>query len=98
MTDRTWTLIGRDGKPYQSPVKGTLGGHRKTHIYGRMNCRTALRAIAHGGYTAHRVFFLDEETAREADFRPCSVCMHEEYLVWKNRQAAPSNPTSETSD
>jgi hypothetical protein len=90
VTHKTWTLIGRDGKPYQSLVKGTLGGHRKTHIYGRMNCRTALRAIAHGGYTANRVFFLDEDTARAAGFRPCSVCMHDEYLLWKRGRATQS--------
>ena len=26
---RTWTLLGADRRPYQSPVPGTLGGHRR---------------------------------------------------------------------
>ena len=38
---RTWTLIGRDGKPYESSVPGTLGGHRGGRIYGRLDCRAA---------------------------------------------------------
>ena len=29
---------------------GTLGGHRGTRIYGRLDCPAALRAIARGGY------------------------------------------------
>ena len=92
--ERTWTLVGRDGKPCESPVRGTLGGHRKTHVYGRMNCRTALKAIAHGGYVRNRVFFLDEETARAAGYRPCAVCMHDEYLEWKRGQASASHPST----
>ena len=86
MSEENWTLIGSDGKPYESPVRGTLGGHRKTHIYGRMTCSAALRAISHGGYVANRVFFLDEETAKTAGYRPCAVCMHDEYLAWKKTQ------------
>ena len=32
-------------------------------IYGRLDCPSALRAIAVGGYVASRVFFADEPTA-----------------------------------
>lgn len=71
----TWTLIGPDGKPYDSQVSGTFGGHRRTRIYGRLNCPAALRAIARGGYVSHRVFFLNEKHARAAGYRPCGVCM-----------------------
>ncbi|MHA6844338.1 hypothetical protein [Ralstonia syzygii] len=28
MAARTWTLLGADGKPYESPIPGALGGHR----------------------------------------------------------------------
>ena len=52
---RTYTLLGADGRPYQSTDKGLWGGHRHTKIYGRLDCPSALRAIARGGYTRHRV-------------------------------------------
>ena len=78
-----WTLIGRDGKPYESAQRGTLGGHRRGHIYGRLDCPSALRAIAKGGYIVHRVFFLNESDAKAAGYRPCGVCMPMEYARWK---------------
>jgi methylphosphotriester-DNA--protein-cysteine methyltransferase len=71
----TWKLIGADGKPHDSRVPGMLGGHRRTRIYGRLDCPVALRAIARGGYVAHRVFFLNESDAKAAGYRPCGVCM-----------------------
>jgi methylated-DNA-[protein]-cysteine S-methyltransferase len=80
---RTWTLIGADGEPYESPVPGTLGGHRRTKGYGRLGCRAALGWIAKGHYVKHRVFFADEETAVAAGYRPCAVCMPERYAEWK---------------
>ncbi len=80
---RTWTLLGRDAKPFESPAAGKLGGHRRTKIYGRLDCPAALRAISRGGYVNHRVFFRDAATARAAGFRPCAVCLPAEYLRWK---------------
>ncbi|WP_044870311.1 Ada metal-binding domain-containing protein [Pseudomonas sp. LFM046] len=80
---RTWTLLGADGKRHPSPVPGALGGHRGTRIYGRLDCPTALRALARGGYVTQRVFFLDEATARAAGYRPCARCMGEAYARWK---------------
>jgi hypothetical protein len=82
---RTYTLIGRNGKPYVSPAPGALGGHKGNRIYGRLDCRAALRAIARGGYVRHRVFFPDEATAAAAGYRPCAVCMPEQYAAWKAR-------------
>jgi hypothetical protein len=73
-----WKLIGADGNAYASERPGTLGGHRRTRIYGRLDCPVALRAIARGGYVAHRVFFLNEQHARAAGYRPCGVCMRKE--------------------
>lgn len=72
---KAWTLLGPDGKPYASRRPGTLGGHRGTRIYGRLDCPVALRAIARGGYVAHRVFFLNESHARAAGYRACKVCL-----------------------
>ena len=63
---RVWLLVGRDGRSWESRQPGTLGGHRGNRIYGRLDCRTALRAVANGGYVAQRVFFLDAATARAA--------------------------------
>lgn len=79
----TWTLIGADGKPYVSDIPGTFGGHRKSRIYGQLNCRSALRAIERGGYTNYRVFFVDASVARAAGYRPCAVCLPNEYARWK---------------
>ena len=67
---------------------GTLGGHRGTRIYGRLDCPSALRAIARGGYVSQRVFFLDERQARAAGYRPCAVCMPEKYKVWRQKRSA----------
>ena len=66
-------------------IRGTLGGHRKTRIYGRLDCPSALRAIQRGGYVKHRVFFADEETAVAAGYRPCARCLPEKYRAWKQR-------------
>lgn len=84
--NKTLTLLGADGKPYSSTMPGAFGGHRGGKLYGRLDCRAALQAIARGGYVKHRVFFADEATAIAAGYRPCAVCMPEEYTVWKKKQ------------
>ena len=81
---RTWTLLGPDGKPYVSARPGTLGGHRGTKIFGRLDCPGARRAIARGGYVRSRVFFLNRAHARAAGYRPCAVCLPKEYAAWKS--------------
>ena len=83
---KIWKLIGPDGRPIASPRPGTLGGHRRTRIYGRLDCPSALRAIARGGYGAHRVFCLNEEHAKAAGYRPCAVCLPAAYASWKRRK------------
>jgi hypothetical protein len=87
MTNRkTWTLLGPDNQFYISQVPGELGGHRKGKVYGRMDCRSALSAIARGGYVQHRVFFLNASDAVAAGYRPCAVCMPGAYAAWKAGQ------------
>jgi methylphosphotriester-DNA--protein-cysteine methyltransferase len=76
-------VIGADGRPYESDVPGTLGGHRGSRIYGRLDCPSARRAIKRGGYVASRVFFLDEPAAIAAGYRPCAACLPERYREWK---------------
>jgi Metal binding domain of Ada len=79
------TLLGADGRPYLSADPGLFGGHRRSRIYGRLDCRAARRAIAAGGYVTDRVFFADEATAIAAGYRPCAVCMPGAYHTWKTR-------------
>lgn len=79
---RIWTLEGLDGA-YDSPRPGTLAGHRRTRIYGRLDCPSAGRAIARGGYVAHRVFFADADAAIACGYRPCAVCLPAAYARWK---------------
>jgi len=81
--NKIYTLVGTDGKPYQSLIKGRLGGHRKDKIYGTLNCKSAARWIAKGFYVKQRVFFADEQTAIAAGFRPCANCLPEKYKQWK---------------
>ncbi len=78
-----YRLIGPDGREVLSEVPGTLGGHRRNKIYGRLDCRGAAQWIAKGHYVKQRVFFADEAAAIAAGYRPCGRCMPEQYTVWK---------------
>jgi Metal binding domain of Ada len=78
-----FTLTGSDGRRYESPTPGQFGGHRRGKLYGRLDCPSALRAIARGGYVQHRVFFADQQTAVAAGYRPCAVCLPARYRAWK---------------
>lgn len=82
----TYMLTGADGRPYVSATPGRLGGHRRSKLYGRLDCPSALRALTAGGYRTHRVFFADENAAIGAGYRPCAVCLPEEYRRWQGRR------------
>jgi methylated-DNA-[protein]-cysteine S-methyltransferase len=86
---RTYTLIGADGVPRRSTTPGTLGGHRRSRVYGRLDCPGAARAIARGGYVRDRVFFADEATAVAAGYRPCATCLPDAHRAWKHRPMPP---------
>ena len=79
---KNYSLLGRDGRPYQSATPGTMGGYRRNKIYGRLDCPSALSAIAKGQYVNHRVFFADEEDAVAAGYRPCGSCLRPKYRQW----------------
>ncbi len=83
-----YTLLGADRRPYRSATPGQLGGHRRSRIYGRLDCPSARRAIAAGGYVSHRVFFADEPAAVAAGYRPCAVCLPAAYAAWLTRGSA----------
>ena len=89
---RHHTLIGPDGAPFRSATPGRLGGHQGLRLYGRLDCPSALRAIARGHYVKHRVFFLDEATAIAAGYRPCAVCLPREYALWKANRENTTTP------
>lgn len=83
---KKYKLINSSGETYLSETPGTLGGHRKHKIYGRLDCPSAKRWIAKGKYISNRVFFESEEVAIQAGYRPCAVCMPNEYKKWKEKQ------------
>ena len=83
----SYRLLGPDG-PYESRAPGTLGGHRRSKVYGRLDCPGALRWIAKGHYVKHRVFFADEATAVASGFRPCANCLPDQFSSWSSRRLA----------
>ena len=85
--DKTYFLTHADGSIAPSSVPGSFGGNRASKIYGRLDCASAIRALARG-YAKRRVFFADEATAIAAGYRPCAVCMPEAYRRWK-RESSP---------
>ncbi len=81
---KTYRLLGANGVFHDSMAPGLFGGHAKQRIYGRLDCRAALRALAAGDtYRKHRVFFADEATAVAAGYRPCGVCLRAQYQAWR---------------
>ncbi|MUL82219.1 MULTISPECIES: Ada metal-binding domain-containing protein [unclassified Mycolicibacterium] len=91
-TVKRYTLIGADGRPYRSVTPGVLGGHRRSKLYGRLDCPTALRTLAAGGYARNRVFFAGEETAVAAGYRPCAARLPDHYRAWRRGGRATSQP------
>jgi methylated-DNA-[protein]-cysteine S-methyltransferase len=85
---RAYTLLGPDQRPYQSRLPGTIGGHRRNRVYGRLDCSGARHWLAKGHYVAERVFFADEASAIAAGYRPCANCMPERYRAWKAGRVA----------
>ncbi len=84
MPHKTYRLRDRFNREYQSDTPGTVGGHKKEKLYGRLDCPSALRALSKGQYAENRVFFADEDTAIAAGYRPCGVCLKDKYREWKN--------------
>src|ERR1700753_1330326 len=82
-----YKLLGSDGRENLSDVPGLLAASRPRKIYARLDCASAQRAIAKGGYVKHRVFFADAETAIAAGYRPCAKCCPVEYKAWKASRA-----------
>ncbi|MCF2447435.1 metal-binding protein [Dyadobacter sp. CY345] len=58
----------------------TLGGYRKTKIYGTLHCGSGKRMKLE-----NRVFFKDEHEAISEGYRPCGNCLSEKYKIWKSK-------------
>jgi methylphosphotriester-DNA--protein-cysteine methyltransferase len=84
---KEFRLLGPDGVEYRSAIPGAFGGHRRSRIYGRLDCPNAMRWIGRGHYVQHRVFFADAVTAVAAGFRPCAICLADDYARWKSGSA-----------
>ena len=81
-----YRLRGPDGH-YESEQPGTLGGHSKQKVYGRLDCPVALSLIRRGKFKKeYRVFFADAQTARACGYRPCGACLRDQYNAWKARR------------
>ena len=96
MTEKHYRLLDGHGRPFASSRPGQLGGHRRTKIFGRLDCPNALRWLARGHYAAHRVFFADETVARRAGYRPCAICLPDAYAVWKATQGEKLPPKTDS--
>ncbi|MCW2602641.1 MAG: metal-binding protein [Pseudonocardiales bacterium] len=86
----SYRLVGADGLEYLSATPGVLGGNKTNRppLYGRLDCSSALRAVAKGTYQRSRVFFASEADAISAGFRPCGNCLRDRYKAWKAAQEA----------
>ncbi len=60
-----------------------MAGNSRLKIYGTLHCRSGKRMLA-----ANRVFFVSEQEALEAGYRPCGHCMKERYLIWKKQDGS----------
>lgn len=58
-----------------------MGEYKVKKIYSRLDCPSAKRYMEKWKYVKNRVFFADEETAIAAGYRPCGICMKEEYKM-----------------
>ncbi|WP_035994702.1 Ada metal-binding domain-containing protein [Bradyrhizobium sp. WSM1253] len=83
---KMYRLLGADRQVHLSSIQGSFGGNGRMKIYGRLDCASAMRAVAAGStYQKHRVFFADEATAIAAGYRPCGKCMKEKYDLWRGK-------------
>jgi len=78
-------LTSANNEQYLSKDPGTIGGHCKLKIYGKLDCPSALRHISNGNYVQHRVFFAEQRIAEQAGYRPCAKCMRDAYMQWKSK-------------
>ena len=86
LAEKPYFITNESNRQALSSVPGTLGGHKKLKIYGKLDCPSARKHLEKGQYAKNRVFFLSEEIAINAGYRPCAKCMPQEYRKWKAEQ------------
>jgi len=62
-------LILKEGKLIKSDVPGTLAGHKKLKIFGRLDCLSGMRMKKE-----NRIFFHSMKDAIKQGYRPCKKC------------------------
>lgn len=87
LKSKPYILTDKYGKQYLSSDKGKLGGNKRQRIYGKLDCKSANRYIKKGSYVQQRVYFANEEDAISAGYRPCGICLPNEYRIWKENNA-----------
>lgn len=70
---KTYT-IWQKGELIQSPFPGMYAGITTMKIFGRLTCKSGMRAKKE-----NRIFFHFWEDAVEAGFRPCKNCKPEKF-------------------
>jgi methylphosphotriester-DNA--protein-cysteine methyltransferase len=55
-----------------------LAGHKKSLIYGRLNCGRGKRMKR-----SNRIFFATKAQAKSNGFRPCGHCLRDEFALWQ---------------
>jgi methylphosphotriester-DNA--protein-cysteine methyltransferase len=56
-----------------------FGGNKIRSIYGNLHCLSGKRMKRE-----NRIFFVSEDEAKAAGYRPCGHCMKQEYQHWKH--------------
>lgn len=57
-----------------------FAGNAKLKIYGSLSCASGKRMKKQ-----NRVFFSNEQEAKENGYRPCGHCLREKYLLWNEQ-------------
>ena len=87
MIKDTSQMRGRDIWPLVHAGQIKLGGYRNRKIYGRLDCKSAIRHLKNGTYQKSRVLFASEAEAIQEGYRPCAKCLPKHYAKWKECQA-----------
>lgn len=66
--------VWKNGRLVETPCPGMYAGITTMKIFGRLTCRSGMRAKKE-----HRVFFYFWEDAVKAGFRPCKICKPEKF-------------------
>ena len=59
----------KNGNPIETKIPGKFAGITTTKIFGRLNCKSGMRANKE-----NRIFFAEYEDAIKYGFRPCKIC------------------------